>query len=247
MPKTVTLAAVLALAAGAAAAQQIHSHPVEGGEVVVHPVVHASLVLETPGGVIYVDPVAGAERFDALPAPDVILVTHDHGDHFDLETLSALAEAPLIVNPTVFGELPDEMQARATVMANGDTGEILGAPIEAIPAYNITEDRLQFHPEGRDNGYVLTLGGMRFLIAGDTEDTPEMRALTDIHVAFLPMNLPFTMSVEQAADAVAAFRPDIVYPYHFRGSDVAEFARLVEASGSGTQVVIAEWYPDDES
>jgi L-ascorbate metabolism protein UlaG (beta-lactamase superfamily) len=250
MPQFRTLSAsvaALALAAGGAAAQEAHRHAVEGGEVVIHPVEHASMVLETPAGVIYVDPVEGAERYADLPAPDAILLTHEHGDHFDMDTLNGLAEAPMIVNQAVFDQLPEEMQARATVMANGDSGDILGAPIEAIPAYNTTEDRLQFHPEGRDNGYVLTLGGMRFLIAGDTEDTPELRALTDIHVAFLPMNLPYTMTVEQAAEAVAAFQPDIVYPYHFGDSDLEEFARLVEASGAGTEVVIAEWYPDADS
>ncbi|MDX5350509.1 MAG: MBL fold metallo-hydrolase [Paracoccaceae bacterium] len=247
MHRTILTAAALTLTAGAVAAQQTHSHAVEGGEVVIHPIQHASMVLETPAGVIYVDPVEGAERYADLPAPDAILLTHEHGDHFDLPTLEGLAEAPLVVNQAVFDQLPEEMQARATVMGNGDTGEILGAAIEAIPAYNITEDRLQFHPEGRDNGYVLTLGGMRFLIAGDTEDTPELRALSDIHVAFLPMNLPYTMTVEQAAEAVAAFQPDIVYPYHFGDSDLEEFARLVEASGAGTEVVIAEWYPDADS
>lgn len=250
MPQFRTLSAsvaALALAAGGAAAQEAHRHAVEGGEVVIHPVEHASMVLETPAGVIYVDPVEGAERYADLPAPDAILLTHEHGDHFDMDTLNGLAEAPMIVNQAVFDQLPEEMQARATVMANGDSGDILGVPIEAIPAYNTTEDRLQFHPEGRDNGYVLTLGGMRFLIAGDTEDTPELRALTDIHVAFLPMNLPYTMTVEQAAEAVAAFQPDIVYPYHFGDSDLEEFARLVEASGAGTEVVIAEWYPDADS
>lgn len=247
MHRTILTAAALALTAGAAAAQETHSHPVEGGEVVIHPVQHASMVLETPAGVIYVDPVEGAERYADLPAPDAILLTHEHGDHFDLPTLQGLAEVPMIVNQAVFDQLPEEMQARATVMGNGDTDEILGAEIEAIPAYNLTEDRLQFHPEGRDNGYILTLGGMRFLIAGDTEDTPELRALSDIHVAFLPMNLPYTMTVEQAADAVAEFQPDVVYPYHFGDSDLEEFARLVEASGAGTEVVIAEWYPDADS
>ncbi|SCY22396.1 MBL fold metallo-hydrolase [Paracoccus tibetensis] len=250
MPQFRTLSAsvaALALAAGAAAAQEAHRHAVEGGEVVIHPIQHASMVLETPAGVIYVDPVEGADRYADLPAPDAILLTHEHGDHFDTDTLNDLAEAPMIVNQAVFDQLPEEMQARATVMANGDSGDILGAEIEAIPAYNTTEDRLQFHPEGRDNGYVLTVGGMRFLIAGDTEDTPELRALTDIHVAFLPMNLPYTMTVEQAAEAVAAFQPDIVYPYHFGDSDLEEFARLVEASGAGTEVVIAEWYPDADS
>ena len=153
----------------------------------------------------------------------------------------------MIANPAVAGMLPAAMAERTTTMANGDSGEALGLPIEAIPAYNITEDRLQNHPQGRDNGYILTIGGQRFLIAGDTEDTPELRALTDIHVAFLPMNLPYTMSVDQAAAAVTAFAPDVVYPYHHRGSDLDAFAALVAEGGSGTQVVVAPWYAEADA
>ncbi|WP_410216731.1 MBL fold metallo-hydrolase [Paracoccus sp. (in: a-proteobacteria)] len=243
-----TLAATLLGSAMPALAQDSeYRHPVEGGEVVIHPVSHASMVLETPGGVIYVDPVEGADLYADLPAPDLILLTHEHGDHYDQPTLDALPEAPMIANPAVFDMLPEAQQARTTRMKNGDEGTALDMPIEAIPAYNITEDRLQNHPEGRDNGYILTIGGERFLIAGDTEDTPELRALEDIHVAFLPMNLPYTMSVEQAAEAVAAFAPDVVYPYHHRGSDLQDFSRLVTESGVDTQVVIAEWYPEGES
>lgn len=153
----------------------------------------------------------------------------------------------LITNPAVHDMLPGEMKERASAMANGDMVEVLDLRIEALPAHNITEERLQYHPKGRDNGYVLTIGGKRFYIAGDTEPTPEMLALTDIEVAFLPMNLPYTMTVEQAAEAVAAFRPVVVFPYHHRGSDIDEFARLVEAGGSGSLVIVADWYPEGES
>lgn len=225
-----------------AAAPASFSFPVEGGEVVVHPVDHASMVLETPGGVIYVDPVGGAEAYQGKPQPSLILITHEHGDHFDLPTLQALPAAAIIANPAVHGMLPADLQGRATAMANGDQVDALGARIEAVPAYNTTPDRLQYHPKGRDNGYVLTIGGKRFYIAGDTEDTPEMRALQDIEVAFLPMNLPYTMTIEQAADAVAAFTPATVFPYHHRDSDVQAFAGLVEASGAGSTVVLANWY-----
>ncbi|MEE2862250.1 MAG: MBL fold metallo-hydrolase [Pseudomonadota bacterium] len=224
-----------------------YRHQVEGGEVVIHPVSHASMVWETPGGVIYVDPVGGAEAYADLPEPDLILITHEHGDHYDQPTLDALPEVPIIANPAVADMLPEAMASRTTAMANGDEGQALDMPIMAIPAYNTTEDRLQYHPEGRDNGYVLTIGGKRFLIAGDTEDTPELRDLQDIFVAFLPMNLPYTMTVEQAAEAVAAFQPQVVYPYHHRGSDVQEFQRLVGESSPDTEVVIAEWYPDGEA
>lgn len=237
-------AAIPRLAAPALAQGTAHRHAVDGGDVVIHPVSHASMVLETPAGVIYVDPVGGADAYAGLPAPQLIVITHEHGDHYDQPTLDALDAVGIIANPAVAAMLPDGMAARTTVMANGDTGQALGLTIEAVPAYNITPDRAQFHPKGRDNGYVLTIGGRRFLIAGDTEDTPELRALTNIHVAFLPMNLPYTMTVEQAADAVTAFAPDIVYPYHHRDSDLEAFARAVEQGESGAQVVIADWYGD---
>lgn len=225
------------------AAPTSFSYPVEGGQVVFHPVDHASMVVETPGGVIYVDPVGGADLYRGLPQPSLILITHEHGDHFDLPTLQALPAVAIIANPAVHGMLPADMQARATAMANGDQAQAMGLLVEAVPAYNTTADRRQYHPQGRDNGYVLTIGGKRFYIAGDTEDTPEMRALEGIEVAFLPMNLPYTMTVRQAAAAVAAFKPVTVFPYHHKGSDVQDFARLVEASDAGSFVVIANWYP----
>ena len=112
-----------------------------------------------------------------------------------------------------------------------------------MPAYNTTPDRLQYHPKGRDNGYVLTIGGLRVYIAGDTEDTPEMRALTDIDIAFLPMNLPYTMTIEQAAEAVAAIQPGEVYPYHSKGSDIDAFASLVAEKAPDTEVLVRNWYP----
>lgn len=218
------------------------SYPVEGGDVVFHPVDHASMAIVTPGGTILVDPVGGAAAYAAFQ-PSLILITHEHGDHFDLPTLQALPAVRLIVNPAVHAMLPEDMKARATAMANGDQASALDMTIEAVPAYNITPERLEYHPKGRDNGYIMTIGGKRFYIAGDTEDTPEMRALQDIHVAFLPMNLPYTMTIEQAADAVDAFRPVTVFPYHHRDSDVQAFARMVEQSSAPTLVVVANWYP----
>ncbi len=223
------------------------SFPVEGGQVVFHPVDHASMVIETPGGVIYVDPVGGADLYAGMPQPSLILITHEHGDHFDLPTLQALPAVAIIANPAVHAMLSADLQSRATAMANGDQSQAMGMTIEAVPAYNTSADRQKYHPQGRDNGYVLTIGGKRFYVAGDTEDTPEMRALENIEVAFLPMNLPYTMTVQQAADGVAAFRPVSVFPYHHRGSDVQEFARLVQASDAGSQVVIADWYPRGEA
>ena len=125
------------------------------------------------------------------------------------------------------------------MLKNGDSGSIDGLAVDAIAAYNSTEARKQYHPQGRDNGYVLTLGDKKIYIAGDTEDVPEMRALTGIEVAFLPMNLPYTMSIEQAADAVKAFKPAIVYPYHYSESDTQAFNDLV---GDAAEVRLVDWY-----
>jgi len=212
------------------------------GDIIVHPVDHASLVLGFGDAVIYVDPVGGAARYEGLPAPTAILVTHEHGDHFDAPTLEAIADgAPLIVNPAVYDMLPETLKANATAMANGDVGEVAGLPIRAVPAHNTTADRLQYHPEGRDNGYVLTLGDKLVYIAGDTEPTGEMLALSDIEVAFLPMNLPYTMAPEQAAEAINTFKPRIVYPYHYGESDLSV---LETAVGPDTEIRLRNWYPN---
>jgi L-ascorbate metabolism protein UlaG (beta-lactamase superfamily) len=226
------------------AAAESYSHPTESGEIIVHPVEHASLVLEVPGMVIYADPVGGAGAYEGLPPPDLILVTHEHGDHYDAETLSALLgeNTRLITNPAVHDMLPADLRARATAMANGESTTANEIGIEAIPAYNTTEDRLQYHPEGRDNGYVLTIDGRRVYVAGDTEDIPEMRSLRNIDVAFVPMNLPYTMAPEQAADGVIAFAPGQVYPYHYGESDVGVFERLVGEADVATEVVRHDWY-----
>lgn len=212
------------------------------GDLTVHPVSHASLVLAWGGHVIYVDPVGGAAPYADLPKPTGILVTHGHPDHFDAPTLEALTAdgAKLIVNEDVFGQLPDSLKGMATALANNTSGELSGLGVDAVPAYNTTPDRAQYHPKGVGNGYLLTLANTRVYIAGDTEDTPEMRALTDIDVAFLPMNLPYTMDINQAADAVKTFLPRIVYPYHYGDSDVEAFAELV---GTSADVRLRDWYP----
>ena len=217
------------------------------GNVTVHPINHASVVIETPKGTIYVDPVGAVSALGAYPKADLVIVTHEHGDHYNADTLSAVKrdETPMIVNPAVMAMLPDRLKPNAVAMANGDSGEVLGGvTIDAIPAYNLAEDKQKFHPKGRDNGYVLTMDGFRIYISGDTEDIPEMRALNDIDLAFVCMNLPFTMPAEAAASAVNEFRPKFVYPYHYRGrdggtQDPKEFAKLVE---DGTEVKLGDWY-----
>lgn len=214
------------------------------GKVTVNPISHASFVLQAPGSVIYNDPVGGADLYASLPPPDLILITHEHGDHYELETLTALLgeNTRLLTNPAVLDMLPGELKERASAIGNGDSTDVGGMSIEAIPAYNLTEERLNYHPKGRDNGYVLTVDGMRIYIAGDTEAIPEMRSLTDIQLAFVPMNLPYTMGIEQAAEGVLDFAPEVIYPYHYRGSDAEAFARLVNEKNSDIKVVQGAWY-----
>ena len=216
----------------------------------VMPIQHATFVLASGPHVIYNDPVGGAAAFADQPAPTLVLVSDIHGDHLDSTTLEAVVGegVELVVPQAVAERLSPKLAARATVIANGETVAVDGVPIEAIPMYNLREEALQYHPEGRGNGYVLTLGGERIYVAGDTEDIPEMRALVDIDRAFVPMNLPYTMPVPAAADAVTDFAPGVVYPYHFRGkgglSDTAQFRALVAAATDDITVVGLNWYPE---
>ena len=181
-------------------------------------------------------------EYKAEPTPDLILVTHEHGDHFNVPILEAVAGADtvLVTCQDVADKLPADLKAKTKILANGASLTAKGVPVTAVPAYNTTAERMKFHPQARhDNGYVLTLGGKRIYIAGDTEETPAMKALTGIDAAFLPMNLPYTMSIEQAAIAVKDFKPKIVYPYHYAGSDVAAFKKLV---GGAADVRLLKWY-----
>jgi L-ascorbate metabolism protein UlaG (beta-lactamase superfamily) len=216
--------------------------PTSAGDLTIHPVDHASLVLEWDGKAIYVDPVGGADLYAGLPAPSAILITHGHGDHFDLPTLEAIAgNAPLITNQDVFDKLPEVLKANATALANGEDGTILDIPLRAIAAHNTTEDRMNYHPVGVGNGYVLSFGDTAVYIAGDTEPTEDMLGLSDIAVAFLPMNLPYTMTPEQAVEAINTFRPAVVYPYHYGDSDLTPLQTDVE---DGIEVRLRNWYPN---
>ncbi|WP_225413401.1 MBL fold metallo-hydrolase [Stigmatella hybrida] len=213
------------------------------GNLTLRPVNHASFVMYWASKTLYVDPVGEASLYEGLPRPDAVFVTDIHGDHLSANTLTALVqEGTVIVAPqAVKDALPAELQAKVQVLANGGTLKVADVSTEAIPMYNLTPERLQFHAKGRGNGYLLTFGATRVYIAGDTEDIPEMRALRNIDVAFIPMNLPYTMTVQQAADAVREFKPKVVYPYHFRESDLAEFTRLV-GTDVGVEVRVRDWY-----
>ena len=218
-------------------------------QVKITPIEHASVVLNWRDTVIYVDPVGGAAMYASQPKPGVILVTDIHSDHMNAETLKALSAGgvPIIAPQAVKDSLPAELQSQVTVLANGEAHSIGGWKFEAIPMYNTTADRLKFHAKGRGNGYVIENNGVRVYLSGDTEDIPEMRALQNIDIAFVCMNLPYTMTPEQAASAVAEFKPRQVYPYHYRGtegmSDVAKFKQLVNETAPEVQVMQLDWYP----
>ncbi len=203
------------------------------------PIDHASFVLQVGDTTVYVDPVGSKEKYTRFPAPDLILITHTHGDHLAPKLLSEIKQD----NTQVIGPATAiKKLGYGTAINNGDTTTLAGLKIEAVPAYNITKDRLNFHPKGRDNGYVISKDAKRLYISGDTEDIPEMRALKDIDIAFICMNLPYTMTIEQAASAVNAFKPKIVIPYHYRGkggmSDIDAFEKMVP----GTVVEKLMWY-----
>ncbi len=221
-----------------------------GGAIKVHPVGHASFVMETPAGVFYVDPVGDAAGYADMPAADYILVTHEHGDHFNVDTLTAIKgeTTQMITNGAVFDKLPEALKSNTQALANGESAMWGEIGIDAITAHNTTEGRMRFHPVGRDNGYVVTVAGFRTYISGDTEPTPEMLALKDIDLAFICMNLPFTQTAEQAAEAVKTFKPSFVYPYHYRGrdggtQDPQAFAALV---GDTSEVKMGGWYKPGE-
>lgn len=216
----------------------------------IQPISHATAVLKWDDEVIYTDPVGGAMAFEGKDKPSFILITDIHGDHMDAKTLQALnlGETKIVVPEAVKKQLPKEMDSNSIVLNNGESIDLMGFNIIAIPMYNLPETKDAMHPKGRGNGYIIEKDGYRVYISGDTEDIPEMRALINIDIAVVSMNLPYTMTVEDAADGVLAFAPKKVYPYHYRGkdglADVAKFKELVNKGNKNIEVVQLDWYPE---
>ena len=197
----------------------------DDGLIKIHALTHASICIEYDGRTIYVDPVTQLRErkvdYTALPKADIILVTHEHPDHYDTAALRLLTtdKTQLIMNPRCV-----ELYGRGQAMKNGDKQPLAGgSTLEAVPAYNTTPENLQFHPKGRDNGYILTFDGLRIYIAGDTEDIPEMADLKDkdIDIAFLPCNQPYTMTPEQLVRAAKTINPKVLFPYHYGETDIS--------------------------
>jgi L-ascorbate metabolism protein UlaG (beta-lactamase superfamily) len=226
------------LVACCAAAATPEQFKTSAGTLELTPIQHASLMIRAGGKVLYIDPAQG--KYDDLPKADYILITDIHSDHMAPPLVERLSKpgtvilAPAAVAKTV---------TSATVIANGESKTIGPFQVEAVPIYNLkpASDGTLYHPKGRGNGYVLTYGGKRFYFSGDTEGTPEMKALRNIDVAFVCMNLPYTMSPQAAAEAVRAFHPAVVYPYHYSQSDLTAFAKALD--GSGIDVRVRDWYP----
>lgn len=222
---------------------------IKGGTLSITPVLHSAFVMQFKNKTVYVDPYGGAQLFSKFPAPDLVIITDIHGDHLDKATLGGLnlSKTRLIAPKAVADQLDTIAFKKVTVLGNGETTKWKSVALEALAMYNLPEAENAPHPKGRGNGYVLTVGGKRIYISGDTEDIPEMRQLKNIDAAFVCMNLPYTMDINQAADAVLEFKPKVVYPFHYRGSegfsDVEQFKKMVNEKDASIEVRLLKWYP----
>jgi L-ascorbate metabolism protein UlaG (beta-lactamase superfamily) len=220
---------------------QTDAIPTDAGELGITPIKHASMMMTFGGKHFFFDPWKEG-NFDGLPKADVVFITDIHPDHYDPEGLGKVrTPATIVVGPQVVAD----KEPGVIVMKNGETRDVAGVKVEAVPMYNLVrgpEEGKLFHDKGRGNGYVVTFGGKRVYVSGDTECTDEMKALQNIDVAFVCMNLPYTMPPSEAAACVNAFKPKIVFPFHYRESNTAEFASAI-AKDSGIEVRQRDWYP----
>ena len=223
--------------------------PAEQSAVKMTPIFHSAVVLEYDGKTIFVDPYDKPEKFDGFPAPDMVLITHTHGDHFNKEVLSALdlSKAELFGPAAVISEAGEFGFAKMTTLANGDEVARGDIDIEAIGSYNLPKSEDAPHPPGKFNGYVVELGDERYYFSGDTGPVDEMRDLEKIDFAFVCMNLPYTMTMADAADAVLDFKPRVVYPFHYRNKDGSfmetdKFAEMVTKGDASIEVRVLDWY-----
>ena len=213
------------------------------------PIFHSAVVLEYDGKTIFIDPYDKPEKFDGFPAPDMVVITHTHGDHFSKDVLSDfnLSKAELFGPEAVIAEAGEFGFAKMTTLGNGDDVARGDISIEAVASYNLPKSESASHPPGKFNGYVVELGDERYYFSGDTGPVDEMRKLEDIDFAFVCMNLPYTMTMEDAADAVLDFKPRVVYPFHYRNKDgtfmdTEQFAEMVTKGDKGIEVRVLDWY-----
>ena len=207
------------------------------GTLIITFIGHGTLMFNFNGKIIHVDPFGEQADYSLLPQADLILITHEHYDHLDVDVVKTIRTEK---TKLVYSEKCAEQIAGGIVMKNGDLKTVDGLKIEAVPAYNIVHKRgngKPFHPKGDGNGYVITFGDKVVYVAGDTENIPEMKALKNIYIAFLPMNVPYTMTPEMVADAAKAFKPKILYPYHYGDTDPTKLVALLKGV-SGIEVRI---------
>lgn len=227
-------------------------NPVIKKDIDIIPISHATAVITWNDFVFYLDPTGGAEAFHNQKKADLVLITDIHEDHFHPKTLQGigLGNAKIVGPEAVISQLPESLNANTQIINNEETIEVEGFKITAVPMYNLREEAKDFHPKGRGNGYIIEKDGQRLYIAGDTEDIPEMRNLENISIALIPMNLPYTMPMEKAADAVLEFEPKKVIPYHYRGENgmqnIEKFKALIHETNNNIEVVIKDWYPEEE-
>ena len=218
-------------------------------QLIIQPILHGTLMLKYKKQTILIDPYGGEAALGDLESPTLILITDTHGDHLNEKSLSSIetAQARIVAPQAVKDEIPEQFKKQTEVMANGEKMKVNGILFEAIPMYNLPESADSRHVKGRGNGYVLNLGKFRVYISGDTADITEMRQLKNIDLAFVCMNLPYTMDIHQAASAVLDFKPRIVYPFHYRGkpgmSDTQAFKDLVTDQNPNIEVRLRNWYP----
>jgi L-ascorbate metabolism protein UlaG (beta-lactamase superfamily) len=224
---TLLLILLAASSLGAEAPKRVDVFSLKDGTLKITFLGHGTLMLDWNGWIIHVDPVGQQADYRSLPKADLILITHEHSDHLDTKAVGQITKqgTVIVANEASAGRLKG-----AQVLGNGQRTKVQELQIEAVPAYNTTTGHTQFHPKGRDNGYVLGFGDTRVYIAGDTENIPEMSGLSDIAVAFLPMNQPYTMTPEQVAAAARSFRPKVLYPYHYGDTDPQKLAALLKDS-----------------
>lgn len=223
--------AIIGAAFASASPLEKDTFPTPDGDLTITFIGHASLMFSYSGKTIHVDPVTREGDYTVMPKADLILVTHEHGDHLDPEAITAISKDATKI---VYTALCAEKLPGGVVIKTGDTQTVAGFAIEAVPAYNILHKRdggQPFHPKGNGNGYIITFGDKRIYVAGDTENIPEMKNLKNIAIAFLPMNLPYTMTPEMCADAAKMFTPKVLYPYHYGATDTSKLVKLLEGSG----------------
>jgi L-ascorbate metabolism protein UlaG (beta-lactamase superfamily) len=220
----------LVLASAAAAQEQSPPDTIKtsAGNLVITFIGHGSLLFTFGGKTIYVDPYSKLADYAKLPSADIILITHEHRDHLDPAAIEKVRteKTAIVLTEAGAGQVSGGM-----VMQNGDVKAINGMMVEAVPAYNIVSKRENgqpYHPKGVGNGYIITFGDKRIYVAGDTENIPEMKSLKSIEIAFLPMNLPYTMTPEMVADAASMIRPKVLYPYHYGDTEISKLTALMK-------------------